>query len=152
MAAKIEITSAMHRQLGVDLFNRVWDLMEKKDRTVEDTFEMIHAAHASRYHWSFAGTAVNWARGEWQTSRVYSVLNHPEAALFHAQRCLDLCIEYHIGDFDLAYAYEALARGYALAGNSANKEKYIALAQEASVDIQENGDRKLLMADLENIP
>jgi hypothetical protein len=27
---------------------------------------MIHAAHASRYHWSRAGTTVNLGRGEWQ--------------------------------------------------------------------------------------
>ena len=31
---------------------------------------MIHAAHASRYHWSQVGTKANLARGEWQVSRV----------------------------------------------------------------------------------
>ena len=35
---------------------------------------MIHAAHASRYHWSQVGTKANLARGEWQVSRVYTVL------------------------------------------------------------------------------
>ena len=36
---------------------------------------MIHAAHASRFHWSRAEGAesVNLARGEWQCSRVYAV-------------------------------------------------------------------------------
>jgi hypothetical protein len=52
----------------------------------------------------------NLARGEWLCSRVYSVLGRAEAALWHAQRCLDHCEAAGIGDWDLAYAYEALAR------------------------------------------
>ena len=49
---------------------------------------MIHAAHAARYHWSKVGTKANLARGEWQVSRVYTVLERPEPALYHAHRCL----------------------------------------------------------------
>ena len=49
---------------------------------------MIHAAHASRYHWSKVGTNANLARGEWQVSRVYTVLDRAEPALYHAHRCL----------------------------------------------------------------
>ena len=37
--------------LAVDLFNYTWTLIEKPDRTAEDD-AMIHAAHASRHHWS----------------------------------------------------------------------------------------------------
>jgi hypothetical protein len=35
---------------------------------------MIHSAHASRYHWQAVGDASDKAIGEWQISRVYSVL------------------------------------------------------------------------------
>ncbi len=35
--------------------------------------EMIHAAHASRYHWGEVSDDVHLARGEWQCARVYSV-------------------------------------------------------------------------------
>jgi len=61
-----------HRQLGVDLFNEVWRLIE----TREDDERMLHAAHASRYHWGEAPECKpeNLARGEWQVSRVYTVL------------------------------------------------------------------------------
>jgi len=41
---------------------------------------MIHAAHASRFHWGEIGKPINLGRGEWQISRVYSVLNRPESA------------------------------------------------------------------------
>jgi hypothetical protein len=39
-----------HRQVGVDLFNEVWRLME----TREDDERMLHAAYASAYHWAEA--------------------------------------------------------------------------------------------------
>ena len=104
------------RQLGVDLFNMVWRLIESR----EDDDRMLHAAHASRYHWGEAPEAKpeNLARGEWQISRVYVVLGRAEPAIWHAQRCLEQCEEAGIGDWDLAYAYEALARAHALAGNA----------------------------------
>jgi hypothetical protein len=82
------------RRLAVGLFNHVWDLLGKPDRSVSDDFEMIHAAHASRYHWGAVGEPVHWARGEWQCSRVYAVLGRFEPALLHAERCLELATAY----------------------------------------------------------
>ncbi|MBI2762400.1 MAG: hypothetical protein HYX54_01395 [Chloroflexi bacterium] len=73
-AARRELEAATHRRLGVELFNHVWTLIEKPDRTASEIDDMIHAAHASRYHWSKVGTSANLGRGEWQIARVYSVL------------------------------------------------------------------------------
>jgi hypothetical protein len=133
-----------HRQLGVDLFNEVWRLME----TREDDDRMVHAAHASRYHWGEAPACKpeNLARGEWQVSRVYTVVGLHEAALRHARRCLDLCEEHGLGDWDLAYAYEAVARGYKTAGAAPEAEAYKKLAAE--VPIAEEEDREHLDEDL----
>jgi len=66
-----DLDGATHRALGVALYNHVWTLLEKADRTPAETDEMIHATHASGFHWSRAeGTEpVNLARGEWQCSR-----------------------------------------------------------------------------------
>ena len=83
-----ELTQAQRRRLAVDLFNHVWTLLALPDRTPEQDDEMIHAAHTSRYHWSEVGTNANLARGEWQVSRVYTVLDRAEPALYHAHRCL----------------------------------------------------------------
>ena len=58
----------------------------------------------------------NAARSQWQISRVNAVLGRGEAALYHAERCFELCTENAIGDWDLASAYEALARAHKLAG------------------------------------
>jgi hypothetical protein len=111
------IDDAARRQLAVDLFNHVWTLIETPDRTPQQDVEMIHAAHASRHHWGEVGTPVNFARGEWQVSRVYSLLGRGEPALVHARLCLETCVEHGIGDFDIAYAHEAMARAYRVLGD-----------------------------------
>jgi hypothetical protein len=142
-----------HRRLAADLFNQVWTLMETPDRTPEQTDAMIHAAHASRHHWSHASGArpENMARGEWQCSRVYAVLGRGEPALWHARRVLEICEANGIGDWDLAFAYEALARAHAVAGNRQEVERYLIHAREAGEKIAEDDDRELLLSDLATI-
>src|SRR5687768_5218269 len=53
------VDAATHRKLAVALFNNVWGLMEKPNRTLAESDAMLHAAHASRWHWEQCGTAVN---------------------------------------------------------------------------------------------
>ena len=141
----------LQRQLAVDLFNGVWALLEQPDRTRADDDRMLHAAHASRYHWEMVGEPVNLVRGEWQCSRVYAMLGRAEPAIHHARRCLELCQEHGIGDFDLAFAYEALARGYALAGDAEQSRDMLEHAREAGEQITADDDRELLLRDLSTI-
>lgn len=141
-----------HKKFAVGLFNLVWRLHDKKDRTKEEDDKMVHAAHASRFHWGEIGTAVEIERGEWQVSRVYSVLNMPQSALYHAKRCLEICKEDNIGDWDIAFAYEGMARAYDIAGEKTDCEKYIKLAKEAGEQIKEKEDRDLFFSELETIP
>jgi DNA-binding transcriptional MerR regulator len=142
------------RLLAAQLFNETWRLMEQDERTRDDDDRMIHTAHASRYHWGqvSAATPAHLARGEWQISRVYGVLGRGEPALHHARRVLDLCQENGIGDWDLAFAYEALARAHAVTGEPGRAREYTDQALAAAEDIAEDEDRDLLLADLETIP
>jgi hypothetical protein len=140
------------RRLAAELFNRVWSLLERQDRTSADDDQMLHAAHASRFHWGEVGTPVNLARGEWQVSRVYAVLKRPEPALWHARRCLELCKLHGIGDFDLAFAYEAMARAHAVAEQPDAVSSYLQLARQAGRQIAEQEDRDVFLADLATIP
>jgi hypothetical protein len=146
-----EITPAHHRQLGVELFNATWTLLDKTARTIAEDDQMIHMAHASRYHWGQVGEPVNLARGEWQISRVYAVVRHPEAALYHARRSLEICQTNGIGDFDLAFAYEALARAFAVSGDPAQRDEYLALARQAGNQIAEKEDRDYFFSSLTDI-
>jgi hypothetical protein len=74
-----------HRKMAAECFNKTWGYLEKKDRTPNDDQSMLNTAHSSRYHWSFAGEARNFAIGDWQISRVYSALNEPSLALHFAK-------------------------------------------------------------------
>jgi hypothetical protein len=143
-----------HRQLGVDAFNHVWTLMEKPDRTREEDDAMLHEAHASAYHWMQASECrpEHRARSEWQCSRMYTELGRGEPALYHARRCLELCEEHGIADWDLAFAHEALARAYAVGGDADNATRHEALARELGAQIEEEDDREHLFEALETLP
>jgi len=140
-----------HRKFAVNCFNLTWGLLDKKDRTEEEDDKMVHAAHASRFHWGEIGTPLEFERGEWQISRVYSVLGRDEPALYHATRCLEICKENNIGDFDIAFAYEAMARAYAIVGNKKECEKNIELARDAAEQIKKKEDKDYFLSELKTI-
>ncbi len=141
----------IHKNLAIELFNLTWDLLDKEDRTVEETDRMIHSCHASRYHWEVAGTNVHIARGDWLVSRVYAALQRPEPCLYHAHRCLKVTLENNLKDFDLAFAYEAMARACDLAGDEVERAKYFTLAKEAGAKIKDPNDRNYFFSELHTI-
>lgn len=151
MATNKAASQEIHKRLAIDLFNLVWELLDKADRTPEEDDRMLHAAHASRFHWGEIGTPLEFERGEWQIARVYAVLNRSEAAIYHAQHCLELCEANQIGDFDLAFAYEALARAHAIAGDAAESQKYVKLAEQAATQIEEDGNREYFLGELATV-
>ena len=115
---------------------------------------MLHAAHASRYHWGEVGEQVNLARGEWQVSRVYAVLGRGEPALYHARRCLEIneANDSFREDWELGSAYEALARAYAVAGDRAAREEWKARAVAELAKIEDAEDRQVLEQDIATLP
>jgi len=114
---------------------------------------MIHTAHTSRYHWGILvankkGEPVNLQRGEWLIAHVYTILEREEPALYHANICLKITKNYKIVDFDLAFAYESMARASALAGNKKDYEKFYKLAEEAGEKIKDKDDREYFLGEL----
>jgi hypothetical protein len=147
-----EIDPTTRRTLAVDLFNHVWTLLENPNRTPEQDDEMVHAAHASRYHWGEVGEPVNLARGEWQCSRVYAVLGRAEPALWHARRCVAINEANGIADWDIASAYEATARAYLTAGDLAEVAIWKAKARQALEAITDPADREVIEGHLATLP
>ena len=143
-AAVLETAVAVdHRQLGVELFNRTWTFLERPERTPADVDAMLHAAYASRYHWSQASEeAKHQARGEWLLARVLAVAGLGGSAVFHAERCHDWCGRGEVEDWDLAFAHEALARAHAAAGNAEEAERHKRLARELGDAIADPEDRE----------
>jgi hypothetical protein len=140
------------RRLASDLFNLVWVLLDTEDRTPSQDDAMVHAAHASRWHWGQVGGPEQQAVGEWQCSRVYSVLGRGEQALHHARRCLELSARDGVDDFVVASAHEALARAHAVLGDldAARAERNAAYA--IAVDLDDDDDRGVIEGDLGTLP
>ncbi len=144
-------TQEWHKKQAVDNFNGTWDLIDKKDRTEEENLKMIHMAHASRFHWGVVGTPLELARGEWQVSRVYSLAGMPESALYHAGQSLSLCEANNFGDFDLAFAYEAVARAYMVMKDKNNMDAFLLKALGAGNQIKNKEDKEYFLSELKTI-
>jgi hypothetical protein len=150
------LSAEQHRQLGKDLYNHTWTLIETVDPTPEQADEMIAAAHASAWHWSRSGgTLANAARSQWQIARVYSTLGRADPALWHARRSLELAESAAAAgvadDWDLAAALEGLTRAHAVAGDRASAEATRARAREAIRAIADPEDREHIEQDLASI-
>jgi hypothetical protein len=143
---------AFHLQCAKDLFNHTWTLLETPGRSREQDDDMMHAAHASRYHWSVVGEPVHRARGEWQLSRVYAVLGRAEPALHHGRRCLELCETHALSPFDHAFAHEALARAEAVAGDADAAGTHLEAARTTAESIADEEIRGHLLNELKTVP
>jgi hypothetical protein len=143
-----------HREQSVALFNGVWEMLDQPDGTPPQDDQMVHAAHASRWHWSQAGDLggdQQLAVGEWQCSRVYAVLGRGEPALHHARACLTICEERGLADWVVAAAYEALARASVVAGNAGEARAWLGKARTATAAIAAAEDREVIESDLASI-
>jgi len=123
----------LHRRLGAELFNKVWDLLGMEKRTPGQDAEMIHTAHASRYHWSRAENGPRAARGEWLCSWV--------------------CHEFEgeLEDFDLPAMHEAFARAQLVAGNREEAMHRLKLATDLCSQISDPDDRDIIQAQIDSI-
>ncbi len=140
-----------HKHFAKSINGRVWELLEKPDRSQADNDEMLHAAHACTYHWKWIGTAVHQQRGEWLISHIHAVLGHANEALRYAERCFELTQMHKevMKDFDIAYAFEGLARAHAMLGDQKMAEEFLYLAEQAGNGIANEEDKSIFMSDFD---
>ena len=150
-ARRDPLRKEQHRRIGSDLFNYTWTLLDRPRLRPAEVDEMLNAAHASRYHWGHAGTALNRSIAEWQLSRVYATLGRSEPALYHGRRALQIARHDRLGRFYLAYAYEGMARASALSGDRRSRARYVRQARTVGARIRDRADRERLLADLSTI-
>lgn len=140
----------LERKLAAHLFNETWHLIEKPDRTAEENILMIHSAHASRYHWQSVGDSSHKAIGEWQISRVYSLLRLSDPALYHARVCLEICETQSFSPFLTGCAHEAMARALSF-NDKTSARLHHQTASELAMLVQDPEDRGILECDLKSI-
>lgn len=150
MSEEERITLAQAQlEFAKSIFNSIWILLDKEDRSQEEDQEMLLAAYASLYHWTKVGTAVHHQRGSWMISRVHQSLGEAEPALKWAQHCFEISEKHQseMEDFDLAYAQEALARAYARAGDQEQALIHWRQAADLGEQIQDPADKKIFQED-----
>lgn len=140
-----------HKKQAIDLSNETWDLIDNSDRTDEETFLMIHTAHALRYHWTKVGDFLEISKAEWLVSRVYSLLGMGDQALLHAQYSLDICQDNHIKDLALAMAFEAITRAAYLLEDEELYEGYYRMTSDAAKEIARPEDKSYCLTELKSI-
>ena len=146
------MTKEEHKKLGIEYFNKTWDLIDKKDKTLGDRMQMIHYSHSSRLHWELSGAPLlNIVRGDWQISHVYSILDMGESALYHAQFVYDMTLKNEYKDFDLVFAYEAMAYAYKVLGDRILMKEYLDKGYESIKQVSTTDDKTYCKSQLDII-
>ena len=140
--------------MGIEMNIQTWNLLMKKKRSEQDDLRMIMFAKSSLYHWKKSTNfqPTNEQRGEWLISRVLSILEKRETALFHAKNTIALTEKHELKDFDLAYAYESLARSYVAIKNKDESKIWYKKAKQAGEMISDNKDKEIFNGDLKAGP
>jgi hypothetical protein len=142
-----------HRRLAVELFNHVWTLLELASRTPEQDDELVHAAHASR--WLLVEGRDD---GQPRPRRVADLARLRRARARRARALARAPVLAYVEaaddaeDWDLPFAYEALARASFVAGDIAAAAGHAAEARELGERIVDPEDRELLEKDLATLP
>ena len=143
-----EDVAEAHRRHAVEANNSTWELIDLEHRTPDQEEDMLRRAYAAAYHWERARgrTGENEARASWLLSRVQVLAGQPELSLRYADRCLAVCEEHGLTDWDLAFAHEA--RGRALRSLGREQEAVAAWASARAVPIADDEDRAHLEEEL----
>ncbi len=139
------------RKLASKLFNDCWNLIEKSTRTSLEDGEMLHLANTSRWHWGNVGGDPEKSMGEWQCSRVNSLLGNGPAALLHAELSRYWCANLPASNFTHASATEALAYANYVMGRT---EEALRLKNEAMSLLKgvEFDDAEHIRTQIEELP
>lgn len=140
-----------HRAQAVAANNRAFQLLEGP-RAPETDEDLLRTAYAAAYHWTRAtgASVVNEVRASYLIAKALVVTGQPQAGLGGADRCLALCVEHGLSDFDLAYAQEVRARALLALGR--HPEAIEAATAAFAVPIEDPEDRAIVEADLADLP
>jgi uncharacterized protein YndB with AHSA1/START domain len=141
-----------HRTEAVAVNNSIWELLDRDDLTVDEGEDLLRRAYAAAYHWARAVDRgpEHEARAEYMIAKAYLKLERADDALRHASRCLATTTQAALGDFDLAYAHEVVARALQLSGDEAGSLESWKAAK--AVPIADPEDQAILDGDFAGAP
>lgn len=141
--------SRWHRTFAPRFFNRTWELMDRGDLDGDERDEMLTSAFAQRAHWYAVGNERNRAIADWQVSRAAVLAGYPNLARHFGDRSLREAQD--LDPFVAAFAHEAIARAAALVDDVATFEMHFNAARELATRVEDDDDRRVLIADLDQM-
>jgi len=139
-----------HKKEARHCFNHAWDYLDKGDRSPQDDVEMLHLAHASRYHWGLVGGVREAAIGEWQISRIYAAIGQPSLSLRFAAQALGICELNDLTDL-LHVAFEGMARASIAMGDQETARTFLLKARANLETLHlDADDRKAYLQQIED--
>jgi len=150
---KTTSNEAIHKRFSAECFNKVWEFIDKKERSPEEEEEMLRLAMTSHWHWTQRSDYApdKASVGYWQISRVFALMGQADNARRFAKRSLDVLENVEVDPFFIGYAYEALARAEAVAGDGTATKRYLDVASGIAAKLSDEEMRAMLAADLESI-
>ena len=113
---------------------------------------MFDAAHASAYHWSEVGEAINHARADMLLAHVHSLLGEGSNALFYGKRALEFCQHNQCDDMDLPFALSEVAFAHFVMKHPSEHLNYYEEAVESGKKIEDQIDHQIFLSEFTRIP
>ena len=137
--ADFEPNSA-HRWFAVNCNNSAWDLIESAPHSEDDVEHMIHAAHASAWHWLQVGTPAHHVRALHLLTNAYAAAADGATALRYAQQAAALSEQHkhELTPFDQAMTEASLAAACSCAGEADRANSHGENVSSALSDLEED--------------
>jgi hypothetical protein len=141
-----------HRAIATRTYNVSWEYLEQPELSSDDATALLTAAFTSRFHWSHAGEAEQWAIADWMVSRAAAAVGYGALAVDYARRAHDSVSGGGFPDWLVASAAEGLSRAYAAAGDATQREAWRSTATELVAAISDEEDRRIITEQLATVP
>ncbi|HUR32237.1 MAG TPA: hypothetical protein VM032_00465 [Vicinamibacterales bacterium] len=147
-----EEISRWQKWFAVACNNRAWELIEKTARTPADVHEMLHAAHASAWHWARVGTDLNEARANMLLGMAHALASDGPLGLRYASSAFNYFNEHEAPDWEQAFAHATLAAAAKAAGNADLHREHYAEAARLGEAIAAPEDRSVFQRSFAQVP
>lgn len=145
-----------HRHFAVEFNNAIFKILEEQPISQENKEKAIGSAYAALLHWREHDKyqIVNEQRGNYMLAKAYVFSGDQNMGLAYAHKTLKITEDNweDVKDFDRAYAYEILARAYALNDEKEAFDACYAKARELGSEIEKKGDLDYWQMDFEDGP
>lgn len=137
---------------AVSCNNRAWQLIEQPGRTPAENHELLHAAHASAWHWARVGTDLNEARAQMLLGFAHAVAGDGPLALRYATASFNYFNEHGAPDWEQAFAHAVLAAAAHAADNAELHREHYAEAARLGAAIADAEEREIFMRSFRQVP